>query len=79
MLAARFSGRPALAASRRSRSALPVALIVRCISHGAPQKRKSKVYESVDEAVKDVKSGDTILCGGERRSSYHASVVAYLV
>ena len=26
---------------------------------------KSKVWSSADEAVRDVKSGDTLLCGGE--------------
>ncbi|RDX56560.1 3-oxoacid CoA-transferase [Polyporus arcularius HHB13444] len=30
----------------------------------APRPRKTKVWDSVDEAVKDVKSGDTILSGG---------------
>lgn len=30
-----------------------------------PLPNKSKVWESVDEAVKDVKSGDILLCGGE--------------
>ncbi|KAG1794218.1 uncharacterized protein HD556DRAFT_1443166 [Suillus plorans] len=29
-----------------------------------PLPNKSKVWESVDEAVKDVKSGDVVLCGG---------------
>ena len=27
--------------------------------------KKSKVWSSADEAVKDVKSGDVLLCGGE--------------
>jgi len=31
---------------------------------GAPVPRKRKVWESVDEAIKDVKSGDTLLSGG---------------
>lgn len=29
-----------------------------------PVPRKSKIWDSVDEAVKDVKSGDVLLCGG---------------
>ena len=29
------------------------------------QTAKSKVWSSADEAVRDVKSGDTLLCGGE--------------
>jgi hypothetical protein len=32
-----------------------------------PLPNKSKVWKSVDEAVKDVKSGDVLLCGGEYR------------
>lgn len=32
--------------------------------YSTPLPNKSKVWESVDEAVKDVKSGDTLLCGG---------------
>lgn len=31
----------------------------------APVPRKSKVWSSADEAVKGVKSGDVLLCGGE--------------
>lgn len=30
-----------------------------------PVPKKTKVWESVDEAVKDVKSGDVLLCGGK--------------
>ncbi|KAG6865618.1 hypothetical protein C0991_000905 [Blastosporella zonata] len=29
-----------------------------------PAPKKSKVWDSIDDAVKDVKSGDTLLCGG---------------
>lgn len=29
-----------------------------------PTPKKSKVWDSVDDAVKDVKSGDIVLCGG---------------
>ncbi|PAV23901.1 3-oxoacid -transferase [Pyrrhoderma noxium] len=36
---------------------------IRSVS-SVPTPSKSKVWESVDEAVKDVKSGDTIICGG---------------
>ena len=31
---------------------------------GTPVPRKRKVWDSVDEAIKDVKSGDTLLSGG---------------
>jgi hypothetical protein len=30
-----------------------------------PVPNKSKIWASVDEAVKDVKSGDVLLCGGQ--------------
>lgn len=41
-------------------------LKVRCYSTPAdlPVPNKSKVWESAEEAVKDVKSGDTLLSGG---------------
>lgn len=38
--------------------------------YSTPLPNKSKVWESVDEAVKDVKSGDTLLCGGEYYKSF---------
>src|ERR1700753_418806 len=39
---------------------------LRCLSVAAdaPVPRKRKVWDSVDEAIKDVKSGDTLLSGG---------------
>ncbi|KAF9791188.1 3-oxoacid CoA-transferase [Thelephora terrestris] len=39
---------------------------LRClnVAAGAPVPRKRKVWDSVDEAIKDVKSGDTLLSGG---------------
>ena len=39
---------------------------LRCFSVAAetPVPRKRKVWDSVDEAIKDVKSGDTLLSGG---------------
>ncbi|KAJ7739680.1 hypothetical protein DFH07DRAFT_965663 [Mycena maculata] len=51
---------------RSSRPALRLAFIpsVRKYSMPAEPPKKSKVWESVDEAVKDVKSGDVLLCGG---------------
>jgi 3-oxoacid CoA-transferase len=36
--------------------------------NSAPIPKSRKVYDSVDEAVKDVKSGDVLLSGGESRS-----------
>lgn len=42
---------------------------VRCYS-ASPVPRKTKVWDSVDEAVKDVKSGDILLCGGELELSH---------
>ena len=40
-------------------------LKVRCYS--TPTPTKSKVWDSVEEAIKDVKSGDTLLSGGKYR------------
>ncbi|KAF9068685.1 hypothetical protein BDP27DRAFT_1392630 [Rhodocollybia butyracea] len=37
---------------------------VRFTSTAGTPPRKSKVWDSADEAVKDIKSGDTLLCGG---------------
>lgn len=39
---------------------------LRClnVAAGDPVPRKRKVWDSVDEAIKDVKSGDTLLSGG---------------
>ena len=34
------------------------------VAAGIPVPRKRKVWDSVDEAIKDVKSGDTLLSGG---------------
>jgi hypothetical protein len=34
-----------------------------------PVPKRRKVWDSVDEAVRDVKSGDTLLCGGAYRLS----------
>ena len=34
------------------------------VTAGAPVPRKRKVWDSVDEAIKDVKSGDILLSGG---------------
>jgi hypothetical protein len=36
-----------------------------------PLQNKSKVWESPDEAVKDVKSGDVLLCGGEFHNFFY--------
>lgn len=46
-----------------------VRLWIRCYSVGGtqaelPVPNKTKVWDSVDEAVKDVRSGDTLLSGG---------------
>jgi 3-oxoacid CoA-transferase len=38
------------------------------VAADAPVPKSTKVWESVDEAVKDVKSGDTLLCGGKHLS-----------
>ena len=76
MLAATRSARPARLAPRTSVSAschagpsntaaVLVRLRIRFYSAGGtPLPNKTKVWDSVDEAVKDVKSGDTLLSGG---------------
>ncbi|EPT06067.1 hypothetical protein FOMPIDRAFT_158855 [Fomitopsis schrenkii] len=79
MLAATRSARPARLAPRTSSAfascrAGPsadvfVRLWIRCYSVGGtqaelPVPNKTKVWDSVDEAVKDVRSGDTLLSGG---------------
>lgn len=65
MLAARLAYRQ----SRLGARSRPVVSILACasvrnISSKIPVPNISKVWESVDDAVKDVKSGDTIVCGG---------------
>lgn len=35
------------------------------VVHDAPIPKKSKVWKSADDAVKDVKSGDIVLSGGQ--------------
>ncbi|THH05299.1 hypothetical protein EW145_g4900 [Phellinidium pouzarii] len=62
MLAARITCRPALAVPRL-RLLATAHIRIRSIA-SIPVPNKSKVWDSVDEAVKDVKSGQTILCGG---------------
>ena len=78
MLAATRAARPARLAPRSSpcascragpSAAVFVRLRIRFYSAGGtqaelPVPNKTKVWESVDEAVKDVKSGDTLLSGG---------------
>lgn len=55
-------------AARRSLPGLSLkaAASARCysVATDAPIPRSTKIWDSVDEAVKDVKSGDTLLCGG---------------
>lgn len=54
---------------RSSRPTLRLALfpsVTRKYSLPAEPPKKSKVWDSVDEAVKDIKSGDVLLCGGAR-------------
>lgn len=41
----------------------------------APLPKKRKVWDSVDEAVRDVKSGDVILSGGKSRRCLEESAV----
>lgn len=51
--------------ARLQRSAAPTQWYVRCIvTTHAPVPKKRKVWESAEEAVKDVKSGDVVLSGG---------------
>ncbi|CAK5279445.1 unnamed protein product [Mycena citricolor] len=48
-----------------ARPSLRLSLVaVRNYSLPAEPPKKTKVWDSVDEAVKDVKTGDTLLCGG---------------
>jgi len=35
-----------------------------------PVPKRKKVWDSVDEAVRDVKSGDVLLCGGQSCTQY---------
>ena len=60
------SSRPAVRNLRRNAPTILIAARVRFYSvvQDAPIPKKTKVWSSVDEAVKDVKSGDTVLCGG---------------
>lgn len=54
-------------ACRSSRPALRLAVftsVTRKYSLPAEPPKKSKVWDSVDEAVKDIKSGDVLLCAG---------------
>lgn len=57
---------PALRTTLR-RPALLISARVRYYSvvTDAPIPKKSKVWDSIEEAVKVVKSGDILLCGGE--------------
>ena len=59
----------------RVRIAIPSIAARRYLSvvQDAPIPKKSKVWKSVDDAVKDVKSGDIILSGGQ----YTARHVSY--
>jgi len=58
--------RPHVSALRGLRNTLVVSSRVRFYSvvTDAPIPKKTKVWGSAEEAVKDVKSGDTVLCGG---------------
>lgn len=51
-------------ASRHTASKIRVLAIVRAYSIPAEVPKKSKVWESAEEAVKDVKSGQTLMVGG---------------
>jgi 3-oxoacid CoA-transferase len=54
-------------ACRSSRPALRLAVsasLTRKYSLPSEPPKKSKVWDSADEAVADVKSGDVLLCGG---------------
>lgn len=63
------SSRPAARNLRRNAHPIIITARVRFYSvvQDAPIPRKTKVWSSVEEAVKDVKSGDTVLCGGSSR------------
>lgn len=61
----------------RSRSSSRIVLAARIRYYSvvvdAPRPGKTKVWDSVDEAVKDVKAGDIILSGGSSRVSFATS------
>lgn len=82
MLAIRARAVPASAPRLRQRLPTPAAVHrVRyyAVVASAATPQKSKVWDSVDEAIKDVKSGDILLSGGEfilPRMSLHAQVFA---
>ena len=48
------------------RTAVPLSVYMRAysVAANAPVPKKRKVWDSVDEAIKDVKSGDILLSGG---------------
>lgn len=60
------SSRPAVRNLRCNAHPILIAARVRFYSvvQDAPIPKKTKVWSSVEEAVKDVKSGDIVLCGG---------------
>ncbi|EIW85447.1 3-oxoacid CoA-transferase [Coniophora puteana RWD-64-598 SS2] len=54
--------------------------VLRCLSTATDAiPNKPKVWDSVDEAIKDVKSGDTLLCGGFGLAGVPDTLLAALV
>ena len=70
MLALKARAAPAIAPHLRHR--LPVATVHRvrfyAVVSSAATPTKSKVWDSVEDAIKDVKSGDILLSGGEQHT-----------
>lgn len=76
--------RRVLLATRRTRAQAPSLWIaighpqahlsgVKSVTTNAPIPRKTKVWDSAEEAVKDIKDGDVILSGGARAISHDAA------
>ncbi|PCH38156.1 succinyl-CoA:3-ketoacid-coenzyme A transferase [Wolfiporia cocos MD-104 SS10] len=55
---------PVLRHSLRNTAAISARVRFYSVVTDVPKPKKTKVWDSVDEAVKDVKSGDIVLCGG---------------
>lgn len=68
--AAAKSTRPAsLRSTRRGRHPSVVSVRWLAVVANAPIPKKTKVWDSIDEAIKDVKSGDILLSGGASRAA----------
>ncbi len=65
MLALRAAARRSPSSFRTTNGARLIAIRWLAVVADAPIPKKTKVWDNIDEAVKDVKSGDVLLSGGE--------------